>query len=467
MASSAAWKPDAAFDVIRRAYPYKSLSRVDFDDCLCYLSDKRRNGEDWLPPRLRWEAGAFTICDEFIARLLRRNLGSIIGEELRSVRVLRGNESESPAREFSKHRLESQALARESMSPSLVLRDQTREIGQVDDQYADRLQPGDRFLLDGRCLEYRRTEGWDLLVDEVIGRPVTPRWYGSAWSISAELARHLYLLRTRAGEALRDGTAALAIMLRDEYGLNRHAIAMLVEYFRLQECLSEIPDAATCLIEAVPTEEGTDYYLHTPLHQQGNQGLAQVIVRRLAAGRGVQASSLAADLGLVVSVRVETKLSPADWRDLQAAADCESDFEEALLQSEMLRERFQGVATTGLMLLRQPLGGRRRVGGRDWGRRRLFDQVRISEPDFVLLRQAMQEVQAEWCDFQSALSYLRDMPSMTIRCRQLSQPSPFAQNWTQINAGPDDESANPVEALERLHAELTGQDCGRANGAKP
>jgi ATP-dependent Lhr-like helicase len=133
----------------------------------------------------------------------------------------------------------------------------------------------------------------------------------------------------------------------------------------------------------------------------------------------------------------------------------------------MLRERFQGVATTGLMLLRQPLGGRRRVGGRDWGRRRLFDQVRISEPDFVLLRQAMQEVQAEWCDFQSALSYLRDMPSMTIRCRQLSQPSPFAQNWTQINAGPDDESANPVEALERLHAELTGQDCGRANGAKP
>jgi ATP-dependent helicase Lhr and Lhr-like helicase len=453
MASSAAWKPDAAFDLIRRAYPYKRLSWADFEDCLCYLSGKRRNGVDWLPPRLRWEAGAFTICDEFTARLLRRNLGTIIGEELRSVRVSKGNELEAPARE--------------SVSPSPALRAQTREIGQVDDQYADRLQPGDRFLLDGRCLEYRRTEGWDLLVDEVIGRPVTPRWYGSGLPISAELARHLYLLRTRAGEALRDGTAALATLLRDEYGLNRHAIAMLAEYFRLQECLSEIPDATTCLIEAVPTEEGTSYYLHTPLHQPGNQALAQVIVRRLVACHGVQASSLVADLGLVVSVRGEGKLSPADWRDLQAAADFDSDSEEALLQSEILRERFQRVATTGLMLLRQPLGGRRRVGGRDWGRRRLYDQVQVGEPDFVLLRQAMQEVQAECCDIQSALSYLRDMPSMIIRCRQLSQPSPFAQDWTQINPGPDDKSANPVEALERLHAELTGQDSGRPIGAKP
>jgi len=453
MASSAAWKPDAAFDVIRRAFPYASLSRADFDDCLCYLSGKRRNGEDWLPPRLRWEAGAFTICNEFTVRLLRRNLGTIIGEELRSVRVLKGNEPEAPARE--------------SKSPSPALRAQTREIGRLDDQYADGLQPGDRFLLDGRCLEYRRTEGWDVLVNEVLGRPVTPRWYGTGWPISAELARHLYLLRTRAGEALRDSGDALISLLSDEYRLNKQSIAMLVEYFRLQECLSEIPDAATCLIEAVPTEEGTDYYLHTPLHQPGNQALAQVIVRRLVAWRGLQASSVVANLGLVVSVPAGTQLSPADWRELQAAADFEIDFEEALLQSEMLRERFQRVATTGLMLLRQPLGGRRRVGGYDWGRRRLYDQVQIGEPEFVLLRQAMQEVQAECCDIQSALSYLRDMPSMTIRCRQLSQPSPFAQNWTQINPGPDDESANPVEALERLHAELTVQDCGRANGAKP
>ncbi|MFL5241185.1 MAG: DEAD/DEAH box helicase [Gemmataceae bacterium] len=453
MASSGIWQADDALDLVRRAYPYESLSRTDFDDCLNYLSGKRRDGTDWLPPRLRWEDGAFTICDEFTARLLRRNLGTILGEEVRSVRVSRGTESEM--------------VTTAPVSPLLRRRDQTREIGQLDDQYADRLKPGDRFLLDGRCLEFRRAEGWDVLVNEVLGRPVTPRWYGAGWPISAQLARHLYDLRTRAGEALRDGEDALGSLLREEYGLNKKAVEMLGEYFRLQECISEIPDAATCLIENVPTEQGTDYYLHAPLNQPANQALAQVIVRRLAAWHGAQASSVVADLGLIVSIRRETRLTPTAWRDLQGARDFKSDCEESLLDSEMLRERFQRIATTGLMLLRQPLGGRRRVGGRDWGRRRLFGQVRDGDASFVLIRQAMEEVQEECCDIASALSYLGDIPSMTLRCRQLNQPSPFAQHWTQLKPGPDEETTNPVAALERLHAELTSASIGRENGVNP
>ena len=54
----------------------------------------------------------------------------------------------------------------------------TRLVGEVDDAFADRLQPGDRFLLDGRCLEFRRREDQALLVHEVVGRPVVPRWAG-------------------------------------------------------------------------------------------------------------------------------------------------------------------------------------------------------------------------------------------------------------------------------------------------
>ena len=41
---------------------------------------------------------------------------------------------------------------------------------------------------------------------------------------------------------------------------------------------------------------------------------------------------------------------------------------------------------------RNPLGRGRKVGGRDWGERRLFDQVRARDADFVLLRQAAREI---------------------------------------------------------------------------
>ena len=42
-------------------------------------------------------------------------------------------------------------------------------IGEVDRPFAETLQPGDRFLLDGRCLEVRSYEFGTLSVDEAPG----------------------------------------------------------------------------------------------------------------------------------------------------------------------------------------------------------------------------------------------------------------------------------------------------------
>ena len=92
--------------------------------------------DPWLPPRLRGDAGAFSIRDERTARLLRRNLGTILAAERVAVLAPFGptGGDASPA---------------------------WRQIGDVDQAFAERLQPGDRFLLDGRCLEFRRREAGD------------------------------------------------------------------------------------------------------------------------------------------------------------------------------------------------------------------------------------------------------------------------------------------------------------------
>jgi ATP-dependent Lhr-like helicase len=141
---------------------------------------------------------------------------------------------------------------------------------------------------------------------------------------------------------------------------------------------------------------------------------------------------------------------------LLAAEGFDADLEAALAGGVMLRERFRRVALTGLMLLRNPPGGRRRVGGRDWAERRLFDQVRATDPDFILLRQALREVRDEECDAGMALAFLDKLPRSVLSCRWLAQPSPFAEAWTQLSAGPVETVQDPTEALRRLHAELTG-----------
>ncbi len=254
-------------------------------------------------------------------------------------------------------------------------------------------------------------------MEEVAGRPIVPRWGGEGWPLSTELARRLYLLRVQAAESLREGPAALTQLLRRDYGLNDAACTRLESFFQRQESISEIPDTESCLIEVVAHDQGADYYLHTPLNRLGNDALARVAVHRLARDGGCSAGSIVADLGFALLVQGELGSSATvaeTLRTLLAAADFETDLDAALEGSATLRERFQRVAQTGLMLLRQPLGQTRRVGGRDWGARRLFDKVQTHDRDFVLLRQALREVRAELCDASAASLYVRQTRATAV-----------------------------------------------------
>jgi ATP-dependent helicase Lhr and Lhr-like helicase len=434
MAAAQTCSADSMFDLVRRAAPYRNLSRRDFDDCLAYLGltlDSSR-ARFALPPRLHGELANFTILNQRTARLLRRNLGTILTDPVYEI--------------------------------WLSLRKQQTEdsrIGEVGRAFAERLRVGDRFLLDGRCLQVRslRPEESRLLVKEVIGRPIVPRWGGEGWPLSTELARRLYHLRVQAAEALREGPETLARLLRCDYGLEGAAVALLAAYFQRQECVSEIPDAASCLAEIVSHDGGSDCYFHTPLNRLGNDVLARVAVHRLARDWGRGADSIVADLGFALLMRgepAEESCRIADMlRALLDAANFEADVEATLQDSAALRERFQRVTQTGLMLLRQPLGQTRRVGGRDWGARRLFDKIRAFDRDFVLLRQARREILSEWCDAAAASRYVRQLDHLPLRCRRLSHPSPFVESWTQMAAGAAERIETPDEALSRLHAILT------------
>jgi ATP-dependent helicase Lhr and Lhr-like helicase len=434
MAAAQTCSADSMFDLVRRAAPYRNLSRRDFDDCLAYLglvpgSSRCRFA---LPPRLRGGPASFTILNQRTTCLLRRNLGTILTDPVYEIWLGAGKQQTEDSR-----------------------------IGEVDRAFAERLRVGDRFLLDGRCLQVRslRPEESRLLVEEIIGRPIVPRWGGEGWPLSTELAQRLYLLRVQAAEALRDGPEMLASLLRCDYGLEDAAVALLAAYFQRQESISEIPDAASCLVEVVSHEDGSDCYFHTPLNRLGNDALARVAAHRLARDWGRSADSIVADLGFALLMHgayAEESHGIADMlRALLDAASFEADVEAALQDSAALRERFQRVAQAGLMLLRQPLGQTRRVGGRDWGARRLFDKIRAYDRDFVLLRQARHEILSEWCDAAAASDYVRALEKLPMRCRRLSYPSPFAESWTQIAAGATERIETPDEALMRLHAVLT------------
>jgi len=426
MAASGAWLPDDAFALVRRAAPFANLSRREFDDCLDYLF----GAGQWLPARLQWLDDRFTIRSEREARILRRNLGTIVTEEPAAVR------SETPGDET------------------------TRLVGEVDQQFAERLQPGDRFLLDGRCLEYRRQErgpsdtALTLIVHEVPGRPQVPRWTGEGLPLSSELARRLFELRSQVADMLREGTATLRNVLERDYQVHGEALDELVSFFERQETFSEIPAPNSCLIEAVRAQEGADYYVHNPLNRAANDALSRVVAQRLLRMRQRRVITIGADLGFALVLRGTDDLTPDDFRKLLAADGFVAELHTILADSPALRERFQRIAYTGLMLLRNTLGPKRRVGGEHWGERRLFDQVREKRPDFVLLRQAERELTEQVCDGAEALRWLGPLPNWALKLRWLPRPSPFVEGWTQATLELVEPAESPEDVLRRLHASL-------------
>lgn len=402
MAITRAWTADEAFALIRSAAPFQDLSRGDFDDCLDYLSGRRRDGSAWLPPRLGWQGDRFTIVDSRTAKLLRRNLGTILTEDPCAIH-LRDSTAEEPRR--------------------------TKSVGEVDLAYAERLQPGDRFVLDGRCLELKERERGTLLVDEVFGRPQVPRWIGTGVPMPRELALRIFIFRTQASEILRDGEAALVDWLGKEFALNASAGEALARYFHEQETRSEVPTLRSLLIESVSMQACSEFFLHTPLPRSANEVLARVLIHRWTHSGRRDVLALAADLGVYLLVPGENRLSPEAWRDSLSPAHFAENFRSWLASSEMLAQVFARVAQTGLMVLRNPLGGRRKVGGRDWTERQLFEQLRTSEPGFVLLRQAEREAHHALCDLDTAQAFVEQLASLPLHMRSLGQPSPFGESF--------------------------------------
>ncbi|MFM7149600.1 MAG: hypothetical protein ACKO23_07135, partial [Gemmataceae bacterium] len=420
------WSREELFTLVKRSSCFEDLGWKDFIDVVNYLLGRDQEGKSWVPARLKEVGDRITIRREKEARILRRNLGTILSENALTVRCEEG--------------------------------DTHREIGEVDEAYADRLQPGDRFLLDGRCLEYSRRDGAAVEVREILGRPRVPIWLGSGWPMASQLAERLFLLRTQAGEMLREGFESLLAHLVREYQLSGPTLEQLARFFQEQESISEIPGPHDLLVEmvALPCRE-TTYFLHTPLNRLANDALARVLVRRLARIGGDVGRVEVADLGFSIGVSRTIPDFSDRLRQLLEVENFEVDLVQQLSESEGLRNRFGRVAQTGLMVLRQPEGRKRKVGGSEWASRSLFDRVRHRDPNFVLMRQALAEMLEEVCDCRSALDYLHRLPHRTIRVRQLDRPSPFVRAWSQLEVGDGSNVQSPGESLKQLHTELMGE----------
>ena len=172
-----------------RAAPMAALSRNDFDACLSFLAGELTSPPGAYEPEpgaaLRWSTariwkrnGWFGVRGRRVERWFWTNVGTISSEE--SVQVVVDGVA----------------------------------IGTLEGAYADRLVAGDRFVLDGRSLEFRRREGSVIEARAGGDEPGLPIWHSDRQSLSSELAHEVAGFRAEGATRLtRGGPLALRAWL--------------------------------------------------------------------------------------------------------------------------------------------------------------------------------------------------------------------------------------------------------------
>lgn len=431
LACEGEWSCDTAFDLVRRAAPLSTLPRRDFDDCLAFLAGDLASPPGafepepgatprWTAPRIWRRNGHFGVRNQRVALWFRSNVGTIASEE--SVRVHVDG----------------------------------LQLGTLEGAYAERLMPGDRFVLDGRALEFKRLDGLSIQAKSTGGEANLPKWTTDRQGLTSELAREVADFRSDAARRLAEGTASLFNWLCTVHMLSSTAAEVVVNLMESQERLSEVPGAADLLVEESPGEDGLVYSFHAPLGRSACEALGRATAARLGKRFGRDLALTAGDLGWSITLPDGAQLEAEDIPPLVDSAGFDDDVLEGLDRGDLPARRFRYIAGTALMVLKNPEGGRRRVGGLLWVSQRLYPLVKAACPDHPLLRETRREVLEDLLDAPGALAWLATRP--TLRFRRLDCLSPFASAWVDPGSSLGDSVRfeSPADALRRLHARLSG-----------
>ena len=412
-----------AFAIVRRAYPFRELERDEFEHVLEYLTgggESLQRQYTGLFGKIAIEDGIISLAHPRVTREFLVNIGTIVSEGF--VSVLLGR----------------------------------RRLGSVEEGFIKQLQVGDLFVLGGRVVRLIDTGVQEAYVERADGHlPTIPRWNAAKMPLTSGLAKAVRNMRADLAERLRAASDAEAIdWLVESYQISISNAQPIVEFFRAQLAISEIPVVGKLLIELYREDDFSHYFFHSLIGRSANDALSRIVAWRVQDRIGGNALVTIDDYGFLLTLRRFQELPLAQWKGCFRRAEAEEDLHAALRGSELVKWQFRGVAQTGLMVPRNLPGRERKPRQLSWSSEVLFRVLEQHEPDHPLLEEAYRQATHTFLDAQTAYDFLDDVQKYEWTLRELPVVSPFS---FPIYASKIKESMmleDPAAALERIYFEM-------------
>lgn len=439
---------DEAYALVRRAYPFRQLSRADFDRVVRYLEGGgtalERNYRSVFG-KLRLDAqGHLALPSPRVAREFYQNIGTISSETMVTVQLGR------------------------------------KALGQVEESFMRGLRPGDVFVLNGRTVRLTETR---LLTARVVAAPssvpTVPRWNANKMPLASGLAEEVTRLRGELAAMLQPGGPAETAepsaeqvtravdWLRHAYQLSHDNARALAEHFTLQARVSSIPTGSFLLVESYAEGDLQHYFFHALIGRSANDALSRIVARRIQSTRGGNALVTIDDYGFLVSLRRFQAIDDADtWKALFRAPGADDDLRVALTESALVKWHFRGAAQTGLMVPRRVQGKERGIRAMQWNAEIIFEVLRQHEPDHPLLQEAYEEATLRFLDLPRAVEFMRHAENLPWILRPLDRVSPFSFGIYVSKIKETMTLEDPETTIERLFHEMYGREILEAEPAR-
>ena len=484
------WKEDDLFELVRRAYPYRNLSRADFEAVLEMLAEG-------IAAR-RGRYGAYLHRDRVNGRLRSRR-----GARLAAIT--------------------SGGAIPENALYTVVAEPEGAVVGTVDEDFAVESMAGDVMLLGNTSWRIRRIEavGRVLVEDAQGAAPTIPFWRGEAPARTAELSAQVSELREKIS-SLVPGNAHVAQepalsavegpsavisddrvaqppsavrfspeavqWLKDECGLDDSGAQQAIEYVVAgRTVLGVVPSQTTVVAERFFDESGgMQLVIHAPFGGCVNKAWGLALRKRFCRSFNFELQAAATDNGLNIALAEQHSFPLAGVFEFLRAETVQEVLEQAVLASPIFTARWRWDAGRSLALLRF-MGGKKvppqiqRMRSDDLLASVFPDVAACQEnisgdmniPDHPLVREVMKDVLHEALDLNGLKEVLRGMASGAIRTVAVDTPVPSAFSHEILNANPyaflddaplEERRARAVELRRTLPASVL-EEVGRLDPA--
>ena len=458
------WDEDALYALVTRAWPYRMLSRKEFNEIVDMLA------QGFATKRGR--RGALVHYDA-VNRKIRARRGA------RMTAILSGG------------------AIPEVFDYRVLLEPEGTFIGTLNEDFAIESLAGDVFQLGNTSWRILKVGQGVVRVASAEGQPPSmPFWLGEAPARSNEMSGAVSLLRAGVEPLLpAPGTPQISDELKpaigwlvEHYGLLPAAAEQIAAYLAEgKRCLGVVPTTTTIVAERFFDESGgMQLVVHAPFGSRVNRAWGLSLRKKFCQGFNIELQAAATEEGIILSLSSAHSFPLDDVFRFLHPNTVKEALVQAVLQSPIFETRWRWTATLSLAVPRSRNGMRvpgqlQRMYAEDLLQSAFPDAIACQDniqgarevPDHPLVNQAMRDCLEEAMDLPQLTDILRRMNAgeITTVAKDTPEPSVFCHEllnsavYTFLDDAPLEERRTQAVYTRRATEPRNADDLGALDAA--